>query len=154
VNRLNGILDVRPGGTYPAVARVDWYVENGEERTLPTEINYCDACGNIIRPSAIEQGSAVVNSATMLCGECLRKLPPDEREAMSALRAGGGAPAATPTTASARAASGRRRPRESESRRLAAPAGGTEARTGGPVVKAVAVGLGAAVVSALVAMHL
>ncbi|MHC4198455.1 MAG: formylglycine-generating enzyme family protein [Planctomycetota bacterium] len=121
---------------------------------MPSEINYCDACGSIILPSAIENGSAVVNSAAMLCPDCLRKLSPDEREALSAPRAGAGTPGATPTTASARVASGRRSLHGSEDPRAGAPAEGTKARNAGPVVTAVAVGIGAAIVSALIGIHL
>jgi len=121
---------------------------------LPSEIHYCDKCGMIILPSAIESGAAAVSATTLLCPECLKKLSPDEREAMSALRAGAGTPDATPITVPARVASGRRRPRESEGHRAAVSAGGTKARAAGGVVTAVAVGIGAAVVSALVGIGL
>ena len=121
---------------------------------MPSEIHYCDKCGSIILPSTIEQGSAVVNAATTLCAECLKKLAPDEREAISALRAGAGTPDAMPMTAPVRVYPGDRRSRESTRGRAAAPAGGKKARAAGPVVTAVAVGIGAAVVSALVGIHL
>ncbi len=121
---------------------------------MSSEIHYCDKCGSIILPSAIEQGSAVVNAATTLCAECLKKLPPDEREAISALRAGAGTPDAMPMTAPVRVYPGDRRSRESTRGRAAAPAGGKKARAAGPVVTAVAVGVGAAVVSALVGIRL
>ncbi|MHC4253596.1 MAG: hypothetical protein ACYS9X_31135, partial [Planctomycetota bacterium] len=115
---------------------------------MPSEINYCDKCGGIIRPSAIEDGSAVVSSSAMLCPECLKGLSPEERKALSAPRAGAQTPGAAPMTAAARVASGRQRPREVEGRRAAAPAGGSK------VVTAVAVGIGAAVVSALLGISL
>ena len=121
---------------------------------MPSEIHYCDKCGSIILPSAIEQGSAVVNAATTLCAECLKKLAPDEREAISALRAGAGTPDAMPMTAPVRVYPGDRRSRESTRGRAAAPTGGKKARAAGPVVTAVAVGIGAAVVSALVGIRL
>jgi hypothetical protein len=121
---------------------------------LPSEIHYCDKCGMIILPSAIEQGSAAVSSTTSLCAECLKKLAPDEREAISALRAGAGTPDAMPMTAPVRVHPGDRKSRASTRGRAAAPTGGKKARAAGPVVTAVAVGIGAAVVSALVGIRL
>jgi hypothetical protein len=52
---------------------------------MPDAIVYCDRCGKLIMPSQIREGRALNTELNSLCGDCLTKLPTDERAALQDL---------------------------------------------------------------------